>query len=130
MATVYSHIISMCKVLYLFFRIAELHPSLAEAANHIAAAVHEEAATGNATSQASSSGYSYSLDALSDEEEMDSSQVRGRPRRFILFSDNSRPLLCASLLLHSLNVVITVVISLRHCVLWYVFIVGTEVKKW
>jgi len=55
-------------------RIAELHPSLAEAANHIAAAVHEEAATGNATSQASSSGYSYSLDALSDEEEMDSSQ--------------------------------------------------------
>lgn len=57
------------------FRIAELHPSLAEAANHIAAVVHEEAATGSATNQGSSSGYSYSLDALSDEEEMDSSQV-------------------------------------------------------
>ncbi|XP_021922088.1 ubiquitin-like protein 7 isoform X2 [Zootermopsis nevadensis] len=55
-------------------RIAELHPSLAEAANHIAAVVHEEAATGSATNQGSSSGYSYSLDALSDEEEMDSSQ--------------------------------------------------------
>jgi hypothetical protein len=60
------------------FRIAELHPALAEAANHIAAAVHEEAATGNASSQGSSSGYSYSLEALSDEEEMDSSQVRGK----------------------------------------------------
>lgn len=60
------------------FRIAELHPALAEAANHIAAAVHEEAATGNAASQGSSSGYSYSLDALSDEEEMDSSQVKGK----------------------------------------------------
>ncbi|XP_069696661.1 ubiquitin-like protein 7 isoform X2 [Periplaneta americana] len=55
-------------------RIAELHPSLTEAANHIAAAVHEEAATGSAANQGSSSGYSYSLDALSDEEEMDSSQ--------------------------------------------------------
>ncbi|XP_023726645.1 ubiquitin-like protein 7 isoform X2 [Cryptotermes secundus] len=55
-------------------RIAELHPALAEAANHIAAAVHEEAATGNVSNQGSSSGYSYSLDALSDEEEMDSSQ--------------------------------------------------------
>ncbi|KAK7866613.1 hypothetical protein R5R35_010444 [Gryllus longicercus] len=55
-------------------RIADLHPSLAEAANHIAAAVHEEASTGNSTNQPSSSGYSYSLDALSDEEEMDSSQ--------------------------------------------------------
>ncbi|KAJ4446849.1 hypothetical protein ANN_13548 [Periplaneta americana] len=56
-------------------RIAELHPSLTEAANHIAAAVHEEAATGSAANQGSSSGYSYSLDALSDEEEMDSSQM-------------------------------------------------------
>jgi hypothetical protein len=65
-------------VYYIIFRIAELHPSLAEAANHIAAAVHEEAAAGSATSQGSSSGYSYSLDALSDEEEMDSSQVRGK----------------------------------------------------
>jgi hypothetical protein len=65
------------KCIVFIFRIAELHPALAEAANHIAAAVHEEASTGNVTNQGSSSGYSYSLDALSDEEEMDSSQVRG-----------------------------------------------------
>lgn len=58
-------------------RIAELHPSLAEAASQIAAAVHEEAAAGSSTNQGTSSGYSYSLDALSDDdEEMDSSQVR------------------------------------------------------
>lgn len=55
-------------------RIVELHPALAEAANHIAAAVHEEAVTGNASTQPTTSGYSYSLDALSDDEEMDSSQ--------------------------------------------------------
>ncbi|XP_054287063.1 ubiquitin-like protein 7 [Macrosteles quadrilineatus] len=56
-------------------RIVELHPALAEAANHIAAAVHEEAITASATTQpTTSSGYSYSLDALSDDEEMDSSQ--------------------------------------------------------
>ncbi|KAJ9580541.1 hypothetical protein L9F63_024281 [Diploptera punctata] len=55
-------------------RIIELHPSLAEAANHIAAAVHEEAATASSSNPGTSSGYSYSLDALSDEEEMDSSQ--------------------------------------------------------
>lgn len=53
-----------------------MHPALAEAANHIVAAVHEEALTGNATnSSVTSSGYSYSLDALSDDDEMDSSQV-------------------------------------------------------
>ena len=64
---------------YFYLRIAELHPSLAEAANHIAAAVHEEAATGSSSNhQGTSSGYSYSLDALSDEEEMDSSQVSVR----------------------------------------------------
>lgn len=58
-------------------RIAELHPALAEAAALIAAAVHEEAVGGQ--NQASlpplSSGYSYSLDALSEDDEMDSSQV-------------------------------------------------------
>lgn len=53
--------------------IAELHPSLIEAANHIAAHVHEEAATVNATQPSTSTGYSYSLEALSDDEEMDSS---------------------------------------------------------
>jgi hypothetical protein len=70
--------LTCCKCIVFIIRIAELHPALAEAANHIAAAVHEEAATGNVTNQGSSSGYSYSLDALSDEEEMDSSQVRGK----------------------------------------------------
>ncbi|XP_063223401.1 ubiquitin-like protein 7 [Bacillus rossius redtenbacheri] len=55
-------------------KLAEQHPHLVEAANHIAAAVHEEAAAGTATSQASTSGYSYSVDALSDDDEMDSSQ--------------------------------------------------------
>nr|CAD7433444.1 unnamed protein product [Timema monikensis] len=55
-------------------RVAELHPALAEAANHIAAVVHEEATTGSSSTQGQSSGYSYSLDALSDEEDMDSSQ--------------------------------------------------------
>lgn len=55
----------------------ELHPALAEAANHIAAAVHEEAMTATPSSQpTTSSGYMYSLDTLSDDEEMDSSQVR------------------------------------------------------
>ncbi|CAG2059524.1 unnamed protein product, partial [Timema podura] len=54
--------------------VAELHPALAEAANHIAAVVHEEATTGSSSTQGQSSGYSYSLDALSDEEDMDSSQ--------------------------------------------------------
>ncbi|XP_046687052.1 ubiquitin-like protein 7 [Homalodisca vitripennis] len=56
-------------------RIVELHPALAEAANHIAAAVHEEAiAAPTSTQPTTSSGYSYSLDALSDDDEMDSSQ--------------------------------------------------------
>ncbi|XP_043284767.1 ubiquitin-like protein 7 [Venturia canescens] len=72
-------------------RIAELHPVLVEAAQLIAAAVHEEArlscsvsgpgggsgSGGNAsTTSAPSTAYSYSLDNLSDDEEMagDSSQ--------------------------------------------------------
>lgn len=60
-----------------FLRIVELHPALAEAANHIAAAVHEDAMAATPSSQpTTSSGYSYSLDALSDDDEMDSSQVR------------------------------------------------------
>lgn len=57
-------------------RVVEVHPSLAEAAHYIVAVVHEEAAS-SATNLtvATSTGYSYSLDALSDDEEMDSSQV-------------------------------------------------------
>lgn len=62
-------------------RIAELHPLLVEAAQHISTAVHEEAhnaATNSdpSNSNASTTAYSYSLDNLSDDEEMagDSSQ--------------------------------------------------------
>ncbi|XP_034943368.1 ubiquitin-like protein 7 [Chelonus insularis] len=63
-------------------RIAELHPILVEAAQLIATAVHEEAhnsaASGpsSSTMTAPSTAYSYSLDNLSDDEEMagDSSQ--------------------------------------------------------
>ncbi|XP_014615555.1 PREDICTED: ubiquitin-like protein 7 [Polistes canadensis] len=63
-------------------RIAELHPVLVEAAQNLAAAVHEEAHN-NATTSSNSTmlntpptAYSYSLDNLSDDEEMagDSSQ--------------------------------------------------------
>lgn len=67
---------------YTIRRIAELHPILIEAAQHLAAAVHKEvhgsSATGAApsTSTAVPTAYSYSLDNLSDDEEMagDSSQ--------------------------------------------------------
>lgn len=63
-------------------RIAEAHPVLVEAAQNIAAAVHEEAhntATAGANATTSNwqpTAYSYSLDNLSDDEEMagDSSQ--------------------------------------------------------
>lgn len=55
-------------------RIVKLHPALAEAANHIVAAVHEmSAAAPPSTQPTTSTGYSYSLDALSDED--DSSEV-------------------------------------------------------
>lgn len=54
-------------------KIAEEHPSLIEAANHIAAHVREEAANVNQNQAGTSTGYSYSLEALSDDEEMDSS---------------------------------------------------------
>lgn len=63
-------------------RIAELHPCLVEAAQHIAAAVQEEAHSNSAgasnasTSSTHHTAYSYSLDNMSDDEEMagDSSQ--------------------------------------------------------
>jgi len=53
-------------------RIAELHPSLIEAAHHIAAHVHEEASNVSHNQAGTSTGYSYSLDALSDDEDMES----------------------------------------------------------
>ncbi|KAK9506672.1 hypothetical protein O3M35_008564 [Rhynocoris fuscipes] len=54
-------------------RIVELHPALAEAANHIAAAAHEEAVLSNNGGPSTSTGLSH-LDALSDEDDMESSQ--------------------------------------------------------
>lgn len=54
-------------------KIAKEHPSLIEAANYIAAHVHEEASNVNQNQASTSTGYSYSLEALSDDEEMDSS---------------------------------------------------------
>lgn len=54
-------------------KIAKDHPTLIEAANYIAAHVHEEAANVNQNQASTSTGYSYSLEALSDDEEMDSS---------------------------------------------------------
>ncbi|KRT82997.1 Ubiquitin, partial [Oryctes borbonicus] len=56
-------------------RIATLHPSLIEAANHIAAHVHEETTSVSNSRAGTSTGYSYSLEALSDDDdEMESSQ--------------------------------------------------------
>lgn len=63
-------------------RFAEAHPVLVEAAQNIAAAVHEEAhnnataGSNNSLSNSQPTAYSYSLDNLSDDEEMagDSSQ--------------------------------------------------------
>lgn len=51
---------------------SELHPSLIEAAQQIAAHVYEEALNVTTNAPSTSTGYSYSLDALSDsDEEMD-----------------------------------------------------------
>lgn len=59
-------------------KIAESHPSLIEAANQIAAHVHEEAALENHHHPSTSSGYSYSLDALSDDDDMESPERSNR----------------------------------------------------
>lgn len=60
-------------------RVVEKHPALAEAATHIAAAVHEETITARHTRRGeaapASSTSAFSLDAFSGGEEMDSSQV-------------------------------------------------------
>lgn len=57
-------------------RIAIHHPSLIEAANHIAAHVHEETASVNNSRAGTSTGYSYSLEALSDDDdEMETTQA-------------------------------------------------------
>lgn len=49
-------------------KVAETHPSLCEAANNLAAAVHEEQASGSVPSQPQEAGGSYFLDEMSDEE--------------------------------------------------------------
>nr|BAN20903.1 unkown protein [Riptortus pedestris] len=54
-------------------RIVELHPALAEAANHIAATVHEEAIHSH-TAGPSTSAFGL-LDLLSDDDDMESSQM-------------------------------------------------------
>lgn len=60
-------------------RTADLHPSLIEAAQQIAAHVHEEATNAaTTTAPSTSTGYSYSLEALSDDEEMDSTSTTPR----------------------------------------------------
>lgn len=60
-------------------RVAEKHPSLIEAANYIAAHIHEEQANVDTNQAGTSTGYSYSLDALSDDEEMDTSIREAHP---------------------------------------------------
>uniref|UniRef100_A0A0A9YLF5 Ubiquitin-like protein 7 n=1 Tax=Lygus hesperus TaxID=30085 RepID=A0A0A9YLF5_LYGHE len=56
-------------------RVIELHPALAEAANHIVAAAHEEAVSSANSGQAgTSSGFSHLLENFSDDDDMESSQ--------------------------------------------------------
>ncbi|KAK0171566.1 hypothetical protein PV328_005007 [Microctonus aethiopoides] len=89
-------------------RIAELHPVLVEAAQLIAAAVHEEAHStaasgpGPSSINVPSTAYSYSLDNLSDDEEMaggDSSQSSDSAQPNVLseFSSNSSTITTAQL---------------------------------
>ncbi|XP_018326080.1 ubiquitin-like protein 7 [Agrilus planipennis] len=70
-------------------KIAQKHPSLLEAAHHIAAHVHEEAANISQNQASTSTGYSYSLDALSDDEEMDSPSSEGSPRTAVPLQRNA-----------------------------------------
>lgn len=60
-------------------RVAEKHPSLIEAANFIAAHIHEEQANTDPSHASTSTGYSYSLEALSDDEEMDTAVREPQP---------------------------------------------------
>lgn len=55
-------------------RVSEQHPSLIEAANYIAAHIHEEQANVDSNQASTSTGYSYSLEALSDDEDMESNR--------------------------------------------------------
>lgn len=60
-------------------RVAEKHPCLIEAANYIAAHIHEEQANTDSSQAGTSTGYSYSLEALSDDEDMDTSVREAHP---------------------------------------------------
>lgn len=62
-------------------RIATHHPSLIEAANHIAAHVHEETASVNNSRAGTSTGYSYSLEALSDDDDDEMESTPNEPPR-------------------------------------------------
>ncbi|CAH1170270.1 unnamed protein product [Phaedon cochleariae] len=54
-------------------KMAQEHPILLDAASHIISHVHEEQANVNPNQATTSTGYSYSLEALSDDDDMDSS---------------------------------------------------------
>lgn len=53
-------------------KLVKEHPILLEAAPHILAHVHEDQASSNPDQPSTSTGYSYSLEALSDDDDMDS----------------------------------------------------------
>lgn len=53
-------------------KLAKEHPILLEAAPHILALVHEDQTGSNPNQASTSTGYSYSLEALSDDDDMDS----------------------------------------------------------
>jgi len=55
-------------------RIVELHPTLAVAAHHIAAAVHEEGLSNSTNQPSTSSGFGHLLDMFSDDDDIESSQ--------------------------------------------------------
>lgn len=53
-------------------KLTKEHPILFEAAPHILAMVHEDQTSSNPNQASTSTGYSYSLEALSDDDDMDS----------------------------------------------------------
>ncbi|XP_076234172.1 ubiquitin-like protein 7 [Calliopsis andreniformis] len=92
-------------------RYAEAHPVLVEAAQNIAAAVHEEAhnnaaaSSNNSLSNLQPAAYSYSLDNLSDDEEMagDSSQSSDSTQPPNLSSNPSNTMITTAQLAAAVN---------------------------
>lgn len=75
----FSPLLKFSPHLTIAFRMAQLHPALAETANYIAKAVEEEAAKPHTSQHPvnfNDANYPYHMDDFTDEEEMDSSQVR------------------------------------------------------